>query len=287
MQEVKDKIHPRAVSKPPFEKAPRGRRVLDSEEISFRVDRSSAKLSRCFRKVLASVYDVISEFAEASSGENQVAKKLMWSSIAAAFAHGMLQGWIAEEHRGKNVNFMMDGLFYCICVFFVFDCFFIYPCCCFKDHTNVRLMLYFVSLLFYLVFSCVVADYLREHHIFFCIGSSIIFALSASLLGVVVLFYFFIWLMYVPAYWTGRLVVYLRLKCCYREDKHERHSLYYYDAKNTIVTSCTICFDDFKKQDLVRLCKTHISHIFHEKCISEWVARKATCPLCNLPANFH
>lgn len=50
-----------------------------------------------------------------------------------------------------------------------------------------------------------------------------------------------------------------------------------YDTTST-VKECSICLVDFEvDDDVVNLeCK----HIFHEKCIEEWVDRKKDCPNC-------
>lgn len=43
-------------------------------------------------------------------------------------------------------------------------------------------------------------------------------------------------------------------------------------------TTCTICQDDFTKEDNV--CILECNHYFHEKCISEWGKYKPECPNC-------
>ena len=61
---------------------------------------------------------------------------------------------------------------------------------------------------------------------------------------------------------------------------------------------CCICLDNFhEKCENHRKCdkkgyQLHCNHIFHKKCILEWLNTKATCPLCNIdidikyPKNF-
>jgi hypothetical protein len=43
--------------------------------------------------------------------------------------------------------------------------------------------------------------------------------------------------------------------------------------------SCTICLDTFQRSEIIRtlICK----HIFHQKCIDEWIKKTERCPNCN------
>lgn len=44
-------------------------------------------------------------------------------------------------------------------------------------------------------------------------------------------------------------------------------------------TVCSICLENFKNDDNVRLLQCH--HVYHDKCIKEWFERSSKCPLCN------
>ena len=47
---------------------------------------------------------------------------------------------------------------------------------------------------------------------------------------------------------------------------------------NTNDIECSICFEDFiEDEELVIL---DCNHLFHAKCISHWVIKKHSCPLC-------
>jgi hypothetical protein len=52
-----------------------------------------------------------------------------------------------------------------------------------------------------------------------------------------------------------------------------------YDQK-----TCTICFNEFADQRAIqesgKLIKTKCGHIFHEKCLNNWLKKKNNCPLC-------
>lgn len=48
--------------------------------------------------------------------------------------------------------------------------------------------------------------------------------------------------------------------------------------KSSNSTSCVICFEDYKKEDKIVLLKC--SHIYHEKCITDWLNNDISCPLC-------
>lgn len=43
---------------------------------------------------------------------------------------------------------------------------------------------------------------------------------------------------------------------------------------------CSICFDDFVEEDTVVSMPCSSRHIFHERCVKEWLSRDDSCPLC-------
>ena len=47
---------------------------------------------------------------------------------------------------------------------------------------------------------------------------------------------------------------------------------------NSITSSCPICHDDFELGEEVG--QLHYAHIFHPNCVSPWLRRKNTCPVC-------
>ena len=57
----------------------------------------------------------------------------------------------------------------------------------------------------------------------------------------------------------------------------------YYEVKNyeKIVDekNCVICFNEFKNNEYVKIFSCG-KHIFHEKCIEEWIKKDFRCPLC-------
>ena len=46
---------------------------------------------------------------------------------------------------------------------------------------------------------------------------------------------------------------------------------------------CSICLGDFCKGN--KICCLNCSHIFHSKCIKDWIKKKNICPLCNKTIN--
>ncbi len=44
------------------------------------------------------------------------------------------------------------------------------------------------------------------------------------------------------------------------------------------LTDCMICLDQFKYEDSIKMLMC--LHIFHPKCIMEWLDNKAQCPIC-------
>ena len=53
----------------------------------------------------------------------------------------------------------------------------------------------------------------------------------------------------------------------------------YDESKNLFKTNCMICLLGFTPGEsiLILLC----NHIFHKKCLKDWLKRSNTCPLCN------
>mmetsp|Transcript_9523 Transcript_9523/g.17182 ORF Transcript_9523/g.17182 Transcript_9523/m.17182 type:complete len:202 (+) Transcript_9523:135-740(+) len=43
--------------------------------------------------------------------------------------------------------------------------------------------------------------------------------------------------------------------------------------------SCAVCLDEFEPEIEVRLLPCH--HLYHSECITKWLHRHRTCPLCN------
>ena len=55
-----------------------------------------------------------------------------------------------------------------------------------------------------------------------------------------------------------------------------------YYKKNTCEQfECSICFDEFKDNELLKQLKC--SHIFHKECLSQWLLNEKNCPICNKP----
>ena len=61
------------------------------------------------------------------------------------------------------------------------------------------------------------------------------------------------------------------------EDMNQLFPEIIYDG-NCKENVCSICLDNFSGPDKIR--KLKCSHLFHSKCIDEWVAIHASCPMC-------
>lgn len=46
-----------------------------------------------------------------------------------------------------------------------------------------------------------------------------------------------------------------------------------------IQSECLICLDEFKKREMVLMLPC--IHLYHEKCIGDWMKNHSTCPFCN------
>ncbi|CAN6238914.1 unnamed protein product [Urochloa humidicola] len=49
-------------------------------------------------------------------------------------------------------------------------------------------------------------------------------------------------------------------------------------ASDALQSECAICLQDFHADETLRAMPC--SHAFHQNCITQWLCRKATCPLC-------
>jgi hypothetical protein len=61
------------------------------------------------------------------------------------------------------------------------------------------------------------------------------------------------------------------------EVKIDIQSKLFVDTEKTF-TSCSICSDDYKDEDLVT--SLNCNHIFHTNCIEEWGHYNPVCPVC-------
>lgn len=51
-----------------------------------------------------------------------------------------------------------------------------------------------------------------------------------------------------------------------------------YDSKTMKNNKCCICLTKYNKKSIVNI--LNCGHIFHTKCIKEWVCYKKECPVC-------
>ena len=63
------------------------------------------------------------------------------------------------------------------------------------------------------------------------------------------------------------------------KDKIKNISQIYYKKDEFENSSCYICYDEFKDNELLNQLKC--GHIFHQECLSQWLINKDNCPYCN------
>lgn len=64
--------------------------------------------------------------------------------------------------------------------------------------------------------------------------------------------------------------------------KYLKYSTYSYKESKNLANECVICLADYNSGDTVCLSKCERTHIFHEKCITEWITINAICPICRI-----
>lgn len=120
------------------------------------------------------------------------------------------------------------------------------------------------------------------------------YVLIICLLGILwgIICVFEVVFVYIPLLIVGGIIYLIYLACCNNMCKKPKPdevdnlvyppncSVYYYDQNKTIVTQCIICLSDFKQKTYVCVGRCHIKHIFHAKCLNDWLKSKQTCPIC-------
>ena len=61
-------------------------------------------------------------------------------------------------------------------------------------------------------------------------------------------------------------------------DEYQYKHIQKYDSRKE--TECAICIEEFKGVDIIKAFYK-CEHIFHKKCLLDWLKKNNTCPLCN------
>ena len=290
-----------ATESPPFKKAqishkyPVRMRELTTKEVSVRIKNSSDRVSEFFENIIEKSYDIILEFTKPWSESNSIIRFIAYCAIISTLAHIIYQIVIANKYSYESGAELvgaelMTVFVYVICIFSLINFCLTFPCFCFVRRIKVGLIFYFIALCVYLGYFCSVAHFLRKRNLNQFRFSLVLFFCCVSVHGIVVLLTSVVYLIYGIIYWCNKLILYLTLKCCYNPEEDDSHyTIYLYDSTKTQEKACTICLQEYMESDEIRICKTHLIHIFHESCISSWLSSNSTCPLCgnNLPAKFH
>ena len=63
------------------------------------------------------------------------------------------------------------------------------------------------------------------------------------------------------------------------KNKIDNISQVYYKNNKFDNFECSICFDEFKENELLK--QLRCKHIFHKECLSQWLLNEKKCPICN------
>ncbi|XP_060570412.1 RING finger protein 122-like [Ruditapes philippinarum] len=77
--------------------------------------------------------------------------------------------------------------------------------------------------------------------------------------------------------------------CCYmwklkrdaRQERGYRRIEFSPKKKNLRNDTCPVCLDEFLSKEKIAICTCH--HVFHSKCLLEWLRHKNNCPMCKAP----
>ena len=265
-------------------------RELTKEEISARIKDSSEKVKKCFWNIIKKNVEIFSKFLGLTNETNWIINILISISISSILSHMILRGVIVKEYFDTDNKLLMIGLLCITCLFLVGNFCFSCPCSCLIGKLKLRVYLYALVLGLYVVVFYYEAEFLMTNNFNYFLASLILFLLSVNAPGFLLYSSGFVPIAYYIAYCFFAPILYLKLKCCYnpREDENARNT-YYYDPTKTSERTCTICYKDFEESDEICICRAHLIHIFHEKCISNELSKAPTCPLCanNQPAKFY
>jgi len=286
-----------ASGRPPFERVSVRRRELTKEELSERVENLSQKATRFLKCIVDEGDKVIKPFVKDPDQRDDSVKCLICFSIRSTIAHMIIQGGIMSKYVDDEIFGLMTAFLCAICAFTLFNFCLISPCSsflgkpsCLVKELESRLTPYFILLCVYLGLFYNVADFLRKNDSGHFIASLVVFFLSVNVHGMAVFLIGIVYLIYGILYCCCKFILYLTLNfCCNSKEVETNPTIYLYDPSKTEEKTCTICYQEYEKLDQIRVCKIHLAHIFHEKCISDWLLRNPSCPLCggNQRAIFH
>ena len=52
-------------------------------------------------------------------------------------------------------------------------------------------------------------------------------------------------------------------------------------TKDSAVSTCAICYEDYIESSIMRVMKCPGQHVFHKRCIDRWLVKSDKCPMCN------
>ena len=76
-------------------------------------------------------------------------------------------------------------------------------------------------------------------------------------------------------------VFYVTCRDCYRDSFGKTNIIKRKIKDNELLLSeCSICLDNYNIGDKISILSCN--HIFHTKCLNEWLKKKEECPLCRI-----
>eukprot|EP00826_Nyctotherus_ovalis_P049780 TRINITY_DN6038_c0_g4_i1.p1 TRINITY_DN6038_c0_g4~~TRINITY_DN6038_c0_g4_i1.p1 ORF type:complete len:284 (+),score=58.06 TRINITY_DN6038_c0_g4_i1:109-960(+) len=156
-----------------------------------------------------------------------------------------------------------------------------------KDYTMSMKEFFATSTIIYCSFAIIAIVLLFGQHSDYCIVTSVALFMSYNLLAVHAIISFLLTSVLI---FFAVLEAFLRLVTCKFKHVNEfrviTYNSYFYNSSMRQTKSCTICLGDYKDKDLVCIATCYATHIFHERCIVEWVVKHPLCPICRAPAKF-
>ena len=149
-----------------------------------------------------------------------------------------------------------------------------------RPFTECIVFLYTMIIITFIGISVLVIKDLTDQHKHL-IAYTVIFVLSLGLVGI---YSMLCLLMFILYFFMEFFELMIRLLTCKLSDDKKKTTLFYqtyaFDNTKPLAKSCAICLTDFADKESICLSRCQQLHVFHEKCISEWLERNPICPMC-------
>jgi len=268
---------------PPFKRAPDRYRVtkLPREQVNRK------KEPHCAVDNLEYSLECLRKLANCVPPTSLIHYFLIIISAVSILGHLAFQGYLIYEFKNEEALKPFSVLFTCILLFLIAQGVVVWKLITSDEFSLLRSLTYFKVLIIYLLFFCSVTVYLKKSHARYCVISCILFVCGINVYGIYTLILAIVILFHMFLYLIEALLYCLCFKSSNAEETNDDYNIYYYERNKVSITECVICLEEFKENDIIRVGKCHGTHIFHERCITEWLKSKFICPLCKVPIQFH